>query len=478
MKLLLKNIGVVKKAEININGLTVITGENNSGKTTIGRALYSVVAATKDLEENNFFEKQRYAYRRVDDAMDVFEFYRFFEFPVKKGFTDKFSPEILEEMDDLQDIIAHINNIKEEVSKLTAEIFIENIMSSNMFPKNYEKRIQSSITRNIETQKIKATEILDSLLKVLSSDLSLKQYTNERIIQTLNKEFSGQIQPVKESKTQESKESKIELSDAIRKYYEIDIVANSLKKDDCESFSLSAFTSSIFIDDVRVIDKSATETTWTPHRMRGGKNFYDSLHIKHHNEILYHMLRDEGPGVYEEQVNKEKIKTIVKMIEDVSSSRIIYKGRDFIVEDTPLLARNMAMGSKMFAIILSLLEKGYIDSGTLLILDEPESHLHPEWQNKFAQIIIFLVKILNVRVVLTTHSPNFLLALETFSLEFDLRDKCSFYQSVFLEDNYMVEFKDISKNLNDAYNQMAKPFLALNIQRANIIAEMAGEQEK
>ena len=472
MKLLLKNIGPVRKAEIDINGLTVITGENNSGKTTIGRALYSVVAATEDPEGNNFLEKQHYAYRKVYDAMDVFEFYRFFEYPIKTDFLDKFSPEILKKMDDLQSIIAHVNNIKEETSKLTAEIFIENVMPSNTSPKKYD-RTKNSIIRNIETQKIKSTEILDSLLKVLNSDLSLERYTNERIIQTLHREFSGQIHPVKGNKSQELK---IKLSDAVRPYYEIDIVANSLKKGNCELFSLSAFTSSIFIDDVRVIDKSTHASTWASrNRIRKSNNFYDSLSIQHHNDLLYDMLRDEGPGVLEGLLNKDIIKPIVEMIESVSPSRIIHDGINFVVEDTLLLARNMAMGAKIFAIILSLLEKGHIGPGTLLILDEPESNLHTEWQNVVAKLVILLVKELDVKIVLTTHSPTFLLALETFMLEQQIQDKCSFYQSVFLEDNYMVEFKDITKNLNDAYNQMTKPFVDMNTKRTNIITNMVGK---
>ena len=42
MKLSLKNIGKIETASVEINGITVIAGENNTGKSTVGRALFSV----------------------------------------------------------------------------------------------------------------------------------------------------------------------------------------------------------------------------------------------------------------------------------------------------------------------------------------------------------------------------------------------------------------------------------------------------
>lgn len=51
MQLILKNIGKVKEASIEINGITVIAGENNTGKSTVGRALFAVF--------NSFYNVQK-----------------------------------------------------------------------------------------------------------------------------------------------------------------------------------------------------------------------------------------------------------------------------------------------------------------------------------------------------------------------------------------------------------------------------------
>ncbi|MBA5249383.1 MAG: ABC transporter ATP-binding protein, partial [Gammaproteobacteria bacterium] len=45
MKLTIKNIGTIKEAEIELSGLTVIAGENDSGKSTVGKLMFSIVKA-------------------------------------------------------------------------------------------------------------------------------------------------------------------------------------------------------------------------------------------------------------------------------------------------------------------------------------------------------------------------------------------------------------------------------------------------
>ena len=48
MKLTINNIGKLKNAEVEISGITVITGENDTGKSTVGKVLWSVF--------NSFYE--------------------------------------------------------------------------------------------------------------------------------------------------------------------------------------------------------------------------------------------------------------------------------------------------------------------------------------------------------------------------------------------------------------------------------------
>ncbi|MDQ7086087.1 MAG: hypothetical protein Q9M36_14765 [Sulfurovum sp.] len=43
MTLQLKNIGMIKEANVKIDGLTVIAGENDTGKSTVGKMLFSII---------------------------------------------------------------------------------------------------------------------------------------------------------------------------------------------------------------------------------------------------------------------------------------------------------------------------------------------------------------------------------------------------------------------------------------------------
>lgn len=47
---------------------------------------------------------------------------------------------------------------------------------------------------------------------------------------------------------------------------------------------------------------------------------------------------------------------------------------------------------KSFILLKVLLDKGILKEKDILILNEPEIHLHPEWQIKYAEIIVLLQK--------------------------------------------------------------------------------------
>ena len=101
------------------------------------------------------------------------------------------------------------------------------------------------------------------------------------------------------------------------------------------------------------------------------------------------------------------------------------------------------------------MDKGEIDETTFLILDEPEAHLHPSWQNKFAEVIVLLVKCLNTQVLLTSHSPNFVLAIDAYMRKYDIIDKTNFYQTNCLDDG-LVEYVNVNDDLGQIYSDFMR----------------------
>ena len=105
---------------------------------------------------------------------------------------------------------------------------------------------------------------------------------------------------------------------------------------------------------------------------------------------------------------------------DVCDGDLLSEDRDSFIYKTDRLNGelkmvNLSTGMKSFVILRRLLQNGNIDENGIIILDEPEIHLHPEWQLKFAEIIVLIQKEFNTNILLNTHSPYFLNAIEVYS---------------------------------------------------------------
>ena len=53
MHISIKNLGIVQTAEIELNGLTILTGNNDTGKSFIGKLIFSIIKTLKDAYEYN-----------------------------------------------------------------------------------------------------------------------------------------------------------------------------------------------------------------------------------------------------------------------------------------------------------------------------------------------------------------------------------------------------------------------------------------
>ena len=84
------------------------------------------------------------------------------------------------------------------------------------------------------------------------------------------------------------------------------------------------------------------------------------------------------------------------------------------------MSHSSAMVSELAPLVLFL--RGIIKQGDLLIIEEPESHLHPGAQTKIAQTLARLVRA-GVRVVITTHSNYLLQQIGNLIREGELRKR-------------------------------------------------------
>ena len=117
-----------------------------------------------------------------------------------------------------------------------------------------------------------------------------------------------------------------------------------------------------------------------------------------------------------------------------------------------------------------LLEKGSLKDKDVLILDEPEIHLHPQWQIYYAELIVLLQKQFDLTIIITTHSPYFIDAIEVFSAKHNVSDRVNYYLSDISED-YSVEVKDVTNSIELIYKKLAEPMQYLESLRNGIIKD-------
>lgn len=63
MKISLKDINKIREGSISLNGLTVIAGVNDSGKSTVGKMLFALIKAINNAKHYNDKEMKRSWYR-------------------------------------------------------------------------------------------------------------------------------------------------------------------------------------------------------------------------------------------------------------------------------------------------------------------------------------------------------------------------------------------------------------------------------
>ncbi|OUD16194.1 AAA family ATPase [Thioflexithrix psekupsensis] len=145
------------------------------------------------------------------------------------------------------------------------------------------------------------------------------------------------------------------------------------------------------------------------------------------------------------------------------ADNIVYE-KDLINE--PISMFDTASGIKMFGVLQILIQNQSLKQGSILILDEPEIHVHPNWQLKYAELMIALVK-QEVRVLLTTHSHYMVEALIRYAWKEKIADKIRLYLTEKEEQQSIL--RDVTNDKGRIFEQLSEPFAvfdALDIEEA------------
>ena len=410
MKLKISNFAKIEEADIKIDGITVICGDNDTGKSTIGKILFSIFNYDNFRNEKvqNDFRRKLYQILIKDLFKGTIEHYYF-------------------------DIMFNIyNSIDYPYNKINSEK-IYNILKEN---------IPDKIFQDINDETV--YKAINNILEVMS--VSEDKLTFEIMSSYFGNIFENQVNNLF------NKNSNAELELEIKKQ-KMNI---EFKNDECVKFESDFYIihNAFYIDNPFIVN-------------------YVNSDIDTDNFILKKTIDDfitnDNKNVFDSVKNKEILEKVYDVLNSVMNAKIVNKDDDFYLHynenDIEIKLGNLSAGLKSFVIIKRLLENGSLNEKDVLILDEPEIHLHPKWQLIYAELIVLLQKYFNLTITITTHSHYFLEAINRFSKRHNIEERVNFYITELADNKCNVVFKNVNDNLDLIYKKMYEPLQILKNMR-------------
>ncbi len=390
----IKNYHAVSKADIEINGITVLSGLNGSGKSTVARWLYLAVKIMNDFEQMvekqgvNSFLSFLSDIRRVAISIDESGEFRKMNEIVDTAFSSGLTT--------MSDTIELFDKSKNTLIK---------VLENNINGKTFDQLIKRlSFYFNIDAHDIKTEKDL-----------------TDYVFSNLDTRYKSIIDSVREkinNRTVEEFSNKVSL----------------LTDEDVDNDSV----------EIEFFEDGASLLTSDSFKMP--INLHNVIYINTQN--IGQALDKYSTGELSEMLVNNRVdtisapaKAISKIIQDLIGGNVeAEKGRRtpsgtqktyiFIGNDgSRFNLKGAATGIISFSYILQLIKNGWIDENTLLIIDEPECHLHPQWIVDYARILVLLQKMLGTKVLISSHNPDMVSAIESVANKEGILHLVNFYLS-------------------------------------------------
>lgn len=423
MRIQLENIGKIHQTQIDLNGITAIAGENNTGKSTVGKALFCIFNSFYHLNQKIRLARREMIAKAVYDSFNKFN--------SDTGYS------------------IYSTNVADAILQNKNQYLIEgqeqaltNLLRHNLYDSWTVTRANAPII---------TLELVQNMSGRIKQVLDIpEEQTFIRVLEnTLKQEFSSKVMNFHHSHDI----GKIALQ-IKNKTLQMHIKNNKITQ---AKNLLELQTQAIYLDDPFVLD----ELDLKSQGLFGEQMQYSDLVT--HRGHLKNLLKSETASQNVETAMKQivadtKLKKILTKINSVcdfdmkKADNALADSFVFLEGTHQLSAENISTGLKTFIILKRLLYTGYLEENGLLILDEPEVHLHPQWQILFAEIIVLLQKEFGMHILLTTHSPYFLRAIEVYSAKYHIADKCKYYLADIK--NGDAFFEDVTTQTNKIYKKL------------------------
>lgn len=446
MELSIKNLGIVKHGNVKLDGLTVIAGENDTGKSTIGKTAFAIIKGMnnhhKDFKEDKFSQ--------VVELIDSI-YFKFRE--ITKKYTENnigFSSSFIYPPRVRREVLRLIN--MEDFNEL--DIFIDHYI--------YRLEKEAAMIGVSEDELFEITPLIRELRTIVSSIRNPKEYIIRSLMLALHSEFGNDLNNkfTKENAEIGYSENGEEIIQAI-------LSKNKVKK--------MAYTETpLEIEDATYIESPLifqlykmiveAKSFSSKSRLKSNKD-KNNLNIPFHFKDLISKMSDSSYyDLFGYNFGQEFIEEIAEVIDGDSDFNHDIEdflfSREFENNYYSFGTSNVASGIKSFSIIQMLLKAEIINDRSLIIIDEPEIHLHPKWQVKYCEIIVKLAQ-KGVRILITSHSPYTIQALKFYSKKFELDNKTNFYLAEKIDGEKHTRIINVDNDLNSVFKKLSDPLKKL-----------------
>lgn len=484
----IENLGAIKEANITITPLTILAGENGTGKSFVTKFLYSV------LNTMNIDVYSDYTIKLIKRLnMSIFRISHFF----REAETDIDNMAILKPLSsiqkDLRDIIDIIDQNEMSYYELDDDLIskFQNILveyNENILPNlgNVIEKIQNDLNNDSSEELLISTNIILGGLrnpKRLSDRVSTLLI---ELVDLLSNPQSKYIKLLSDYITDELKENfqiseiqhLINYSTSNSVFRVENLIEVSISKEEGLNVQLQAEYLSGF-ERINHILFFESPVYWRllPVIDNLDKPRYRSLTNRKGYEVLtgipkhFYDLKDLLFTNFKEGERPQFIRDCADDLEKHLKGSFKSSEADLTFENIngQSIPKNLvSFGMTNIGIIQAVLSKNIVNRGSFLFIDEPESNLHPEWQSVLSEVLVKLASN-NVNIIITTHSSDMLKALEINAennLNFELGSLIS--TSYFNGDGKLLDLEGSSsfEKIASARAELLKPYNALSIKKS------------